>query len=181
MSVHHYQLKTGISPTPEFEKKKLASYAVNVGTKCGHGCLYCSTGAVLRMHESFHACGENPFGFGYAIVDPSTPERVAKDAERIQRRGLVQLCTLTDAWASEAQEHQLGRRCLEAVLSQPGWTVRVLTKNMSVRDDFDLIEKYRDRVLVGLSMTAPFEKSNVIQILEPNASSIRSILSPGRS
>jgi len=124
------------------------------------------------MHRAFPHCGENPFGFGYAIVDPSTPERVARDAERIQKRGLVQLCTLTDAWAPEAQEHQLGRRCLEAILSQPGWNVRILTKNQAVREEFDLIEKYRDRVLVGLSITAPLHQDAAIQILEPNASSI---------
>jgi DNA repair photolyase len=135
---HYYSLKTGIRPTPAFEEKGLTSYAVNVGTKCGHNCLYCSTGCVLRMHPSFRACGEDPFGFGYAIVDPGTPERVARDATRIQERGLVQLCTLTDAWAPEAQEHRLGRRCLEAILSQPGWHVRALTKNAVVTTDFEV-------------------------------------------
>jgi len=173
MRIHHYQLQAGITRTREFEKKGLATHAVNVGTKCGHNCLYCSTGAVLRTHESFRVCGENPFGFGYAIVDPNTPERVARDARRIRKRGLVQLCTLTNAWAPEALEHQLGRRCLKAILSQPDWAVRVLTKNVSVRDDFDLIEEYRDRVLVGLSITAPLDKSKSIQLIEPNASSIQ--------
>ena len=173
MQIHHYGLKTGISRTPEFEKKGLASYAVNVGTKCGHQCLYCSTGAVLRTHRSFADCAKNPFEFGYAIVDPGTPDRVANDARRSRKRGLVQLCTLTDAWAPEAQEHQLGRRCLQAILSQPGWAVRILTKNEAVRDDFDLIEKYRDRVLVGLSITAPLDKAAAIQVIEPNASSIQ--------
>jgi len=171
--VHQHELTTGISRTPEFEKKGLATHAVNVGTKCGHSCLYCSTGAVLRMHRSFRDSGEDPFGRGYVIVDPSTPDRAARDAERIQKRGLVQLCTLTDAWAPETQEHQLGRRCLDVILSQPGWTVRILAKNEAVRDDFDLIEKHRDRVLVGLSITAPLHQEAAIQVLEPNASSIR--------
>jgi pyruvate-formate lyase-activating enzyme len=31
---------------------------------------------------------------GYAIVDPSTPERVARDAARIKERGLIQRCPL---------------------------------------------------------------------------------------
>jgi len=171
MRIHHYRLKAGITRTREFEKKGLATHAVNVGTKCGHSCLYCSTGAVLRTHESFRVCGENPFGFGYAIVDPDTPERVTRDAGRIRSRGLVQLCTLTDMWAPETHKHQLGRRCLEAILSQPGWTIRILTKNTAVRDDFDLIEKHRDRVLVGLSITAPLAKSEAIRLIEPNASS----------
>ena len=155
MWIHHYPLKTGITGTPEFEKKRLATHAVNVGTKCGHNCLYCSTGAVLRTHPCFKACGENPFAFGYAVVDPSTPDRVARDAKRMGGRGLIQLCTLTDMWVPEAQEHLLGRRCLEAILSQPEWTVRILTKNAAIRDDFDIIEEHRNRVLIGLSITAP--------------------------
>ena len=51
MRTHHYPLKTGITCTPEFEKKGLATHAVNVGTKCGHGCLYCSIGLVHGSHE----------------------------------------------------------------------------------------------------------------------------------
>lgn len=168
---HAYPLKSGIKRTPEFEKKKLASFAVNVGTKCGHDCLYCSTGAMLRMHPSFKACGEDPFGFGYAIVDPDMPDRVAKDAHRLRNRGLVQLCTTVDAWAPEAQEHQLGRRCLQAILMMAAWKVRVLTKNAAIQEGFDLIQTYRDRVLVGLSITATPEKSHLMQIIEPNASS----------
>ncbi len=172
MRIHHYALKTGITRTPEFEKKELASFAVNCGLKCGHDCRYCSTGAMLRCHKAFKELGEDPFGFGYTIIDPTTPERVAKDAERIKNRSLVQLCTTVDAWAPEAQEHDIGPRCLEAILSQPDWSVRILTKNAAVKRDFDFIEKYRDRVLVGLSITATLENADITEIIEPNASSI---------
>lgn len=172
MRVHHYMLKSGINKTPEFEKKKLASFAVNCGIKCGHDCHYCSTGAMLRMHDGFKESGENPFGLGYSIVDPTTPERVARDARRIKQRGLVQLCTVVDAWAPETQEHQIGRRCLEAILTEPGWSVRILTKNAAVREDFDLIERHRDRVLVGLSLTATPDQACATAALEPNASTI---------
>ena len=170
---HTCTLKAGIQRTPEFEKKGLASFSVNCGVKCGHDCLYCSTGAMLRMHPGFKACGENPFGFGYSIGDPDMPARVAEDAARITSRGLVQICTTVDAWAPEAQEHQLGRRCLQAILAEPGWSVRILTKNTAVRNDFDLIEAHKDRVLVGLSITATPEKADVMQVIEPNASSNR--------
>ena len=146
--VHTTTLKTDIASTKEFAKKGLAQFAINVGTKCGHDCLYCSTGATLRMHRSFEAAHEDPFGTGYAIVDPETPTRVAEAAKRIKDRGLVQLCTTVDAWSPEAQKYNLGRRCLEAMLSEPGWTVRILTKNAAVSKDFDLIEKHRDRVLI---------------------------------
>jgi DNA repair photolyase len=172
MRVFTTTMNSGIRRTPEFEKKGLASFAVNVGTKCGHDCLYCSTGSLLRMHKSFSAVGESPFGFGYSIVDPHTPERVAQDASRLRARGLVQLCTTVDAWAPEAQAHDLGRRCLEAILSEPGWTVRILTKNAAVRRDFDVIEKHRDRVVIGLSLTGTRAKEAQLSVVERNASPI---------
>ena len=40
-------LRNGITRSKEFERKGLAAYAINVGTKCGHACLYCDpTGAM---------------------------------------------------------------------------------------------------------------------------------------
>src|SRR5450756_350238 len=87
VKVHFTSLKKGISRTKEFEKKGLAAFSVNVGLKCGHDCSYCSTGATpIRMHEAFKKVGEKPSGTGFAIVDPSIPERVAADAKRIKVR-----------------------------------------------------------------------------------------------
>lgn len=170
--VHSEQMKSGIARSPEFARKRLAGFGINCAIKCDHDCAYCSTGAVLRMHPLFRKCGENPFGFGYAIIDPSTPDRIARDAARIGQRGMIQMCTLSDAWSPVAQRYHLGRRCLEAILSQPGWTVRILTKNAAVANDFDLIAKHRDRVLVGLSLTATPDRTDIIQAIEPNASPI---------
>lgn len=173
--IHLTTLKSGINKTLEFERKDLAQYAVNPGAKCSHDCLYCSSGTQLRMHPSFRESGESPFEFGYAIVDPDTPERVAADAKsiRLDKRGMVQLSTTVDSWAPEAQKYNLGHRCLEAILQQERWTVRVLTKSAAVTDDFELITKYRDRVMVGISLTGTSAKGNQVAVIEPNASPIR--------
>jgi DNA repair photolyase len=128
---------------------------------------------LLRMHSSFKEVGESPFAKGYALVDPGTPDRVRRDAQRLRDRGLVQLCTIVDAWAPEAQALNLGRRCMEAILAEPGWNVRILTKNAAVAKDFDLIEKHRDRVLVGLSLTGTPDQEEVLKAIEPYASPIR--------
>lgn len=165
-------IKSGISRTKEFEKKHLARYSVNVGTRCGHECTYCSTPALLRMHGIFGKLGLKPFERGYSIVDPTIPERVKRDATRIKDRGVVQLCTTVDAWSPEAQEYNLGRKCLKAILSKADWSVRILTKNAAVLKDFDVIEKHRNRVQLGLSITAIPEKENIISCIEPNASLI---------
>ena len=127
---------------------------------------------MIRTHGAFKELGVSPFDNTYSIVDPSTHERVALDACRIKKRGMVQLSTIVDAWSPEAQQFDLGRKCLEAILSEPGWTVRILTKNAILAKDFDLIEKYRDRVLVGLSITATPDKKDVMSVIEPYASSI---------
>lgn len=104
--MHTTTLRSGIQPSPEFAKKGLARYAVNVGTKCGHDCTYCSTGTMLRMHPSFKEAGEKPIDLGFAIVDPSMPDRVARDAEAIKpaNRGLAQLCTTTEGIAGQARQ-----------------------------------------------------------------------------
>lgn len=172
MIIYQHSLKNGITRTKTFEEKGLAQFAVNCGLKCGHGCTYCSTGAMLRTNPIFKKLGVSPFDNSYAIIDTKTPERIAEDAHKKKNRGLVQLCTIVDAWAPETISYNLGRRCLEAMFSQQGWTVRILTKNAAVIEDFDLIEKYRDRVIVGLSITATPAKSNIIKTIEPNASDI---------
>lgn len=89
MKIYEWELKNGISRTKEFEKKDLATYAVNCGLKCGHGCKYCSTGAMLQTHKAFKELGLSPFDNDYAIVDPKTTRRVARNARIKQRRGLI--------------------------------------------------------------------------------------------
>ena len=172
MKEYQWEFKGGITRTTSFEEKGLAQFAANCGIKCDHSCTYCSSGTMVRMHKVFKRLNLNPFENNYAIIDINTPSRIARDARRKQKRGMVQLCTITDAWSPIAQLHDLGRQCLEAILSEPGWTVRILTKNAAVRKDFDLIEKHKDHILIGLSITATRDRQDVISAVEPNASPI---------
>lgn len=173
MKVYQHQLKKGIIRTKTFEKKGLAKYAANTGLKCGHACTYCSTGAMVRTNPVFKELDESPFSNDYAIVDSDSVKRITHDAKHMRKRGMIQLCTTVDAWAPEAQKYDMGKKCLEAILAESGWTVRILTKNASVKNDYDLIEKYSDRVLVGLSMTSTLDNTHIIETIEPYASSIK--------
>lgn len=165
-----YKTNTTIQPSQEFQKKGLADYGVNVGLKCGNGCLYCSSSSVLRTHEAFSELGKSPFEQGYSIVDPEIVKRVASAKKLGKLTGTVMVCTYSDAWAAEARNLKLGRGLLEVILSESKLNVRILTKNAEVMEDFDLIEKFRDRVLVGLSVTGIPEKDDVMHLLEPNSS-----------
>ncbi len=109
MKNYNYSLANGIRPSPEFAKKGLAQYAINVGLRCGHDCTYCSSRAMLRCHPALKKLGKGMSATGFSVVDPDIAERVAKDAKRIKRPGLVQICTTVAAWAPEAQQLGLGR------------------------------------------------------------------------
>ena len=173
MKVYECSMGVGISKTPAFEEKGLATHAINIGTKCNNDCRYCFVASLpIRMHKSFKEHGLVASEFGYAIVDPYKPEKVARDARKIKGKGVVQLCTYTDAWCPAARELGMGRELLKAVLNNNSeLTVRILTKNHEVENDFDLIEKHRDRVQVGLSITAAASKSKIMEVVEPHASS----------
>lgn len=173
LEIHECSLGKGITRSKEFEKKGLAQFAVNIGLKCLHDCKYCSTGAMLRTHSIFKEIGKSSFEQGFAVLDPDIAEKVAHDAVHKRKRGLVQLCTTVDAWCPAAQQYGLGRKCLEALLAEQDWTVRILTKNSAVKDDFDVIQKHRDRVSVGISITSTAKKSHLTQVVEPNASPIK--------
>jgi DNA repair photolyase len=169
MKVHKIEYKTGIKRSPEFERKGLAEYAVNCGVKCGHDCLYCSSKSLMRNHPAFKKLGYSPFGQGFSLVDPEISKLVEKDAARIKEaeRGMVMMSTLSDMYAPEAQKYGLGRKVLGALMEQPGWLVRVLSKNCALQDDFDLIKAHRDRITLSLSTTTL--RDEVSQIIEPNA------------
>jgi len=165
-----FPLKAGIRRSKEFERKHLATHTVNVGLKCGHACHYCSSPSVIRCHRAFKVLGKNPFDEGYTIVDPETHVRVARDVHKFRQDHTIMFCSMTDAWSPEAQDHGLGPKCLRVLLERGQGTVRVLTKNAAVRDSLDVMEQHRERVTLGLSLTAPLAGEDVIQILEPNAS-----------
>ena len=173
LNVYEQSKKAGISETPEFKKKGLCNYAVNVGLICGHQCTYCSSGAMLRTHPTFADIQQTSFRKGYAIVDPNTLARISQNPPKLTKDDVVQLCTLDDAWSPEAQKHGLGRKCLQFLLEETPAQVRILTKNAAVADDFDILKKHRKRVIVGLSTGVPASREDIAAVVEPNASPIR--------
>ena len=173
LNVYEMSKGGGISATPEFARKKLCNYAVNVGVICGHQCTYCSTPGTLRMQSFFQGIQQSSFKKGFAIIDPQTPKRIRRGVPKLTSRDVVQLCTLDDAWSPEAREHNLGRKCLQFLLEETPAQVRILTKSAEVAEDFNLLKKHRDRVIVGLSTGIPASREDVAEVIEPNASSVR--------
>ena len=172
MKEYQVSLKAGITRTKEFERKLLATHAVNVGLKCGHGCLYCSTPSLLRCHTGFRSVKKNPFDEGYSIVDPKTPSRIREDVHKLKRHHMVMLSTTTDAWSPEAQRFNLGNECLQLLLGQGESIVRVLTKNAAVEDSLQLMSAHSGRVRLSLSLSGPPSRQDIMKLIEPHASSL---------
>lgn len=174
-NVQSVQRSVGVTKSDEFKKKQLATHAINGGLLCGHSCAYCSTPSLLRTHALFREIGVSSFQYfadGGAVVDPWTAIRVGKQIGTLSEKDMVMISTITDCWSPEAQEHNLGRKILEQVLVNSKCQVRILTKNAAVANDFDLIKQFGDRIRIGLSITSPVSKENVIEMIEPNASSM---------
>ena len=173
MRIIERALKSSIQRSKEFERKGLATNALNVGLLCGHKCTYCSTPAMIRMHDIFGEIGHTAFSQEVQTishVDSWILDRLDAAVSHLKPTDTVMLSTISDAWAPEAKEQDLGRRCLQILLTKSQCQVRILTKNASVAEDFDLIARYKDRVLVGLSITGPSSKSHVLKVIEPYAS-----------
>ena len=85
---------------------------------------------------------------------------------------MVEFCTTIDLWGTEAHDHNLSRQFLDTFLSFPDCNIQILTKNAALVKDFDIIEKHKDRVYVGMYIPATPDKSDIISIIEPQASRI---------
>jgi len=163
----------GIRRNAEFKKKGLADFSANVGVRCSHGCKYCFGKCLPPSNKRCKELGIEPTEMSLAIVDPDSVARITRDAKRFKgRRGIIQFCATVDGWAPESKKRDLGRKCLEGILAEPDWVVRILTKNAAVAEDFDVCERYRDRVLVGISLTGTVGKQDMIKTIEPYASLI---------
>lgn len=174
--VVNYQRSCAITRSNPFEHKKLATHALNVGSLCGHGCKYCSTPALERHKaDKYRAVGHtsmSAFANGYAFVDTATPQRIAASAKGLRTSDTVMLSTTTDAWSPEAQQYDLGRECLIELLKHTNSKIRVLTKNAAIMKDFDIMIPHADRIELSLSITGPRRNAHLVNILEPNASTI---------
>ena len=173
INVYHHKLEGGITASPEFEKKGLATHGVNVGLGCGHQCTYCSSSSSRCRLPAYGELMLSPYGRGYAVIDPKTDERILKDMPKLGAGDTVMLSTCDDPWSPEARKQGVGRKSTEAVLKNTPAQIRILTKSAEVAKDFDVIKGFEKRVMVGLSIGIPESREDVAAVVEPNASPIR--------
>lgn len=134
-------------------------YALNPYIGCWHSCTYC----YARLYVKNSAVSKN-WG-NVVLVKKNIVEVLSREVKNL-RLGVVGIGTITDAYQPIEAIYSLTRRSI-GILLKEGFQVSIQTKNPLILRDLDLLEKYRDRVDVGLTITT--FNSRVAEFIEPRA------------
>lgn len=170
-----------------FKYKSLSCFAYNIAVGCEHACRFCYVPEVstIRMSKALAARGvkdpDSEWG-DYVFLrkwDVRAFEKSLRDAESLPASELnrdgnraVMLCTTTDPYQTlTSRELNLHRRQLVrsalARLAETDLNVRILTRSPLAREDFDLMGRFGNRLLFGMSL--PTLNNRLAKIYEPKA------------
>lgn len=127
---------------------------------CRHGCLYC----YARFATRFSHPGETWGSFVDARVN--APKVLAREVKR-KNPGQVIMSSVCDGWQPAEKHYGLSRQCLELLIHY-GFPVNILTKNVLVGRDLDLLCRPDAHVTLGVTVTTLDE--GLRHVIEPGAS-----------
>ncbi|MEM1684105.1 MAG: radical SAM protein [Ignisphaera sp.] len=122
-------------------------------TGCSHNCLYCYATSYIPRHSSVRA-------------KERFLDRLVKDVMKLPKNSLIEMSSSSDPYPAIEISYRLTRSALEILLSH-GFKVLIVTKSSMVTRDLDILKKYRDNVVVSITITTL--DSSVSSKLEPNA------------
>ena len=146
-------------------KSKLpgVDYCFNPYVGCLHGCVYC----YARFMGRFAGYPNDKWGT-YLDWKVNAPELLKKEVLKIKEQGgVVIFGSVTDCYQPIEEKLELTRECLKIFLEHQ-IPISILTKNVLVKRDFDLLKQFKYCEL-GVSISI-LDKHHQ-QILEPGASS----------
>lgn len=131
-------------------------WSLNPYTGCGHGCLYCYASSYIPRFYS-------------PRVKRGVLEAVSRDSLAIPSGSVVELSPSSDSFQPIDEVYGYSRRIIEILVSR-GHRVLITTKGTSIlAKHIDVIEKYRDRIAVALTITTL--DNGIAKLLEPGAPS----------
>jgi DNA repair photolyase len=176
-----------------FVFKSLSSFAFNPAMGCGHGCQFCYVVEILRWQQALlveRGVGDTGAQWGeFLFVRPWDEQKFRASLKKAEDTPLeslnpdghraVMFSTTTDAYQivhhrdparqRELQQALSGmvRRALEIILESSTLNVRILTRSPLAEKDFDLYQRFGNRLLFGMSL--PTLNNKLARIYEPNA------------
>ena len=179
-----------------FRHKALSDWSFNIAMGCAHGCEFCY---VPDVSANWHKAELQKFGVhdpdgqwgDYSLLRQWDEAEFIKSLERAENTPPEQLsedgnraiiyCSTTDPYQvlggptpqkakilNDAR-HDIVRRSLELILERSTLNVRILTRGTLAIGDFDLYEKFGDRLVFGMSL--PTLNADLAKLYEPKAPS----------
>jgi DNA repair photolyase len=139
-------------------------YAVNPYTGCQHGCVYCYANFMRRF--SGHL--QDPWG-SFVDVKVNLLNVLAKELPR-RAGGSIWLSSVCDPYQPLEKKYELSRGVIDLVSRDSRFSLSILTKSSLVLRDLDLLERMKDRVDVGFTITTFSQSAQ--PIFEPYASRV---------
>jgi DNA repair photolyase len=139
-------------------------YTVNPYTGCQHGCVYCYANFMRRF--SGHL--QDPWG-SFVDVKVNLLNVLGKELPR-RAGGSIWLSSVCDPYQPLEKKYELSRGVIDLVSRDSRFSLSILTKSSLVLRDVDLLERMKDRVDVGFTITTFSQSAQ--PIFEPHASHV---------
>lgn len=152
--------RTALSKT----KVSAYDYTINPYTGCLHACVYCYANFMRRF--SGHL--QDPWG-SFVDVKTNLLDVLAKELPR-RSGGRVWFSSVCDPYQQVEAKYRLTRGAIELLLGYEKFSISILTKNILVLRDLDLISQMKDRLDVGFTITTFSREAQ--PFFEPSSSSV---------
>lgn len=155
-------------------KKRLGDWVINPYVGCQHGCYHCYCPAMPGV--KFNNGGRKQAEWGsYLLPKEGIVSALEKQLRSFTPKkakltewgdGWLLMSFLTDCYTPAEARHKLTRQCLIRLL-EAGHKVRLQTRSVLARRDFDILAAHKDQVLFGTSL--PYFDDKLAKALEPKA------------
>ncbi len=136
-------------------------WAVNYAIGCLHGCIFCYVDAIHKKFNTYKVDVSPPWGY-YFYVPVNIWEAINRTPWHKWRGEEVLLSSMHDPYLPQLTMYT--RAILERALAV-GVRVRIQTRSMLVLQDLDLLEKYRNQVVLQVSI--PTMNPEFARLIEP--------------
>ncbi|MBM3252873.1 MAG: radical SAM protein [Candidatus Omnitrophica bacterium] len=143
-------------------KSKITNYTINCYTGCQHSCIYCYARFMRRFTNHKERWGS------FVDAKVNAPDLLEKQLNRPDVNGEVMMSSVCDGWQGPEEYFKLSRRCLEILLVKSKLSVTILTKSFLINRDFDILERFKERINLGITITTL--EPSIQRLIEPYSS-----------
>lgn len=148
------------------------TYSMNPYQGCEHGCSYC----YARPTHQYWGYSAGIDFERIVLVKKNAPELLEKCFQKKgYRPSPIMLSGNTDCYQPVERQYQLTRKLLQICLDYRH-PVSIITKNVLIMRDLDIIKALAEKNLVSVSLSIPTINEDLRRVMEPRTSSTKNKL-----